>query len=100
MLFAVTDEKKAMEKLAPVISDKWALFTRGEAILATLWVQFRDSIRLPIINPRETKKTNLRRGQPNPCHSINNNSGSSMLIHYNRFDLSECFRKAISLYFG
>jgi hypothetical protein len=80
MVFAVTAEKKAMEKLAPVISDKWALRTRGEAILATLWVQFRDSIRLPISRPRETKKTNLRRGQPNPCQSMANVSGCSMII--------------------
>jgi len=42
MVFAVTEEKKAMEKLATVISDKWALRTRGEAILATLWGQFKD----------------------------------------------------------
>jgi len=75
MVFAVTPEKKAMEKLAPVISDKWALRIRGEAILAILWVQFRDSIRLPTIRPSEIKKTNLKRGQPSPCHSISNDHG-------------------------
>jgi hypothetical protein len=79
MVFAVTAEKKAMEKLAPVISDKWALRTRGAASLAIPWVQFRDSMRLPTMRPRETKKINRTRGHPNPFQSIMKNSGCSMI---------------------
>jgi hypothetical protein len=80
MVFAVTAEKKAMEKLAPVISDKWALRTRGAASLAIPCVQFRDSMRLPIMSPREIKKTRRKRGQPKPFQSIMKNSGCSMII--------------------
>jgi hypothetical protein len=98
MVFALTAEKKAIEKLAPVISDKWAIRTKGDARRETPWVQFRDSIRLPIIRPRETKNTSLIMGQANPCQSIIIKSGCSMLLHqYNTFALTEYLKNLFQL---
>ena len=63
MEFAETPEKKAMEKLAPVIGDSLPIFISGLASAASLFVQFRLSIQLAMTSPMEIKKVIRIRGQ-------------------------------------
>jgi len=68
MELAETPEKKATEKLAPVIGDSLPIFIRGRASAASLCVQFRLSMQFAMISPMEIKKVILMSGQTSCGH--------------------------------
>lgn len=78
MALADTPEKKAMEKLAPVISERCPKRMRGKESLAMPWVQFKDSMKLATNRPRETNRIILVNGHPSPCQTIASVSINSM----------------------